>query len=107
MSALYDMEDFTDTDSEMTFMKRLDRKRKRRWEELRREADLTTVRESQGEYALSHRPGSSLRGLKGRCDIDEKLPNLFHKPDLSVVSADDADDIALRIERDKTEGRLV
>lgn len=108
MVALYDCEDFTESDSEMSFMKRLERKRKRRWEDLRKEADLTTVKESQGEYMTSYyRGGNSLVSLKRQQDYGDRFPELFkQKQDLSVVSADDADDIQPKPDRDKTEGIL-
>lgn len=105
VSLLYDYADFSDTDSEFSHGKKLDKRRKNRWDELRREADLTTVKESQGEYNISYRPISSLRGFNLQHFRDDKMPQLFMpKPDQSVVSADDADDIAQKT--DKDDGRL-
>lgn len=107
----YDFEDFSDTSSEHS-SKKLVKRRKRHWDQLRRDEDLTTVKESIAEYNMSYKPMSVMQteGMheiygRGRSPTKQMADLLMPMNDMSVLSEGDAADVnAAKTQRDHDDG---
>lgn len=94
-------------------MNKLDRRRKKRWDQLRKEEDLTTVKESLGEQNLSYKPISAVQPDampetfgRGRSVTKQMADLLIYKQDLSVLSEGDADDLNQKTHHNADNGSI-